>query len=61
MLHQLGVAYLSQRNPEKARKYLEEAATIAKNSENSSFYAEVLNTLGKAYYQQRNFDRAIAY
>jgi tetratricopeptide (TPR) repeat protein len=60
ILHQLGVAYLSQRNPTKAREYLEKALALVKD-EDSAFYAEVLNTLGKAYNQQRKFDKAIAF
>jgi tetratricopeptide (TPR) repeat protein len=58
ILHQLGVAYLNQNNPEKAREYLEEAVKIL-NGEESVFQAEVLNTLGEAYCQQRKFDKAI--
>jgi tetratricopeptide (TPR) repeat protein len=58
ILHQLGVAYLNQNNPEKAREYLEEAVKLL-NGEESVFQAEVLNTLGKAYYQQMKFDKAI--
>lgn len=57
ILHQLGVAYLSQRNPGKAREYLEEAVKLA-NGEESAFYAEVLATLGGVYYQQRKFELA---
>ena len=58
ILHQLGIAYLNQNNPGKAREYLEEAVKLL-NGEESAFQAEVLNTLGKAYYQQRKFDQAI--
>ena len=58
ILHQLGVAYLNQNNPGKAREYLEEAVKLL-NGEESAFQAEVLNTLGEAYYQQRKFDQAI--
>jgi tetratricopeptide (TPR) repeat protein len=58
ILHQLGVAYLNQKHPGKARDYLAEAVKLL-NGEESAFYAEVLNTLGKAYYQQREFDKAI--
>jgi tetratricopeptide (TPR) repeat protein len=58
ILHQLGVAYLNQKNPEKARDYLEEAVKLL-NGEESAFHAEVLNTLGEAYYEQRKFDKAI--
>jgi len=58
ILHQLGVAYLNQNNPGKAREYLEEAVKLL-NDEESVFQSEVLNTLGKAYYQQRKFDQAI--
>ncbi len=57
ILHQLGVAYLSQRNPVRAKEYLEEA--IKQVDKDSDFYAEIINTLGKAYYQQRQFDTAI--
>ncbi|MBE9126497.1 MULTISPECIES: tetratricopeptide repeat protein [unclassified Coleofasciculus] len=58
ILHQLGVAYLNQKNPGKARDYLAEAVKLL-NGEESAFYAEVLNSLGQAYYQQREFDKAI--
>ncbi len=61
ILHQLGVAYLSQRNSIKAREYLEEAAKIAKSARDSLFQAEILNTLGESYYQQRQFDKAITF
>ena len=61
ILHQLGVAYLSQRNSITAREYLEEAARIAKSHQNSLFQAEILNTLGESYYQQRQFDKAITF
>lgn len=42
ILHQLGVAYLSQRNPIKAREYLEEATQIAGSNHDLLFQAEVL-------------------
>jgi tetratricopeptide (TPR) repeat protein len=58
ILHQLGVAYLTQRDPDKARGYLEEA--VKKVEQNSSFHAEVLNTLGRAYEQQRQLEMAIS-
>jgi tetratricopeptide (TPR) repeat protein len=58
ILHQLGVTYLAQRNPDKAREYLEEA--IKKVEQNSSFHAEILNTLGNAYEQQRQLETAIS-
>jgi tetratricopeptide (TPR) repeat protein len=61
ILHQLGVAYLSQRNPRKAREYLEEAAKIAESHHNSLFQAEVLNTWGDSYDQQRQFDKAMTF
>ncbi|MFN6436383.1 MAG: tetratricopeptide repeat protein [Nostoc sp. DedSLP01] len=61
ILHQLGVAYLSKREPIKAREYLEEAEKIASEFPDSTFHAEVLNTLGDSYSQQRQFDTAIAY
>ena len=61
ILHQLGVAYLSKREPIKAREYLEEAEKIAHEFQDSTFHAEVLNTLGESYSQQRQFDRAITY
>jgi len=61
ILHQLGVAYLSQRNPVKAREYVEEAVKIAKSHHNSLFQAEVLNTLGDSYNQERQFDQAITF
>ncbi|HYX15840.1 MAG TPA: tetratricopeptide repeat protein [Nostoc sp.] len=60
ILHQLGVAYLSKNEPIKAREYLEEAEKIA-NDQDSTFHAEVLNTLGDSYGQQRQFDTAITY
>ncbi|MEO8892017.1 MAG: tetratricopeptide repeat protein, partial [Coleofasciculaceae cyanobacterium] len=58
ILHQLGVAYLTQRDPGKAREYLEEASK--KVEQNSSFHAKILNTLGKAYEQQRQLEMAIS-
>ncbi len=58
ILHQLGVAYLNQKNPEKAKDYLAEAVKLL-NGEESAFHAEVLNSLGEAYDQQREFDKAI--
>jgi tetratricopeptide (TPR) repeat protein len=61
ILYQLGVAYLSQRNPIKAREYLEAATGIAQNNNDSLFQAEVLNTLGKSYYQERQFNKAITF
>ncbi|HEY9603131.1 MAG TPA: tetratricopeptide repeat protein [Allocoleopsis sp.] len=57
ILHQLGVAYLTQRNPMKAKEYLEEAVKYVERE--SAFYAEILNTLGDAYTQQRQLDTAI--
>ena len=61
ILHQLGVAYLSKREPTEARKYLEDAIKIANEFQDSTFHAEVLNTLGDSYGQQRQFDTAITY
>ncbi|MDF5739680.1 tetratricopeptide repeat protein, partial [Nostoc sp. S13] len=61
ILHQLGVAYLSKREPTEARKYLEDAIKIANEFQDSTFHAEVVNTLGDSYSQQREFDTAIAY
>ncbi|MHC5718181.1 MAG: tetratricopeptide repeat protein, partial [Nostoc sp.] len=61
ILHQLGVAYLSKREPIKAREYLEEAEKIANEFPYSTFYAEVLKTLGDSYRQQRQSDTAITY
>ncbi|HBL12849.1 MAG TPA: hypothetical protein DD379_15925, partial [Cyanobacteria bacterium UBA11162] len=58
ILHQLGVAYLNQKKPKKARDYLAEAVKLL-NGEESAFHAEVLNSLGEAYDQQREFDKAI--
>jgi tetratricopeptide (TPR) repeat protein len=58
ILHQLGVAYLTQRDPAKAREYLEEA--VKKVERNSSFHGEILNTLGRAYEQQRQLEMAIS-
>ncbi|NEO98917.1 MAG: tetratricopeptide repeat protein [Symploca sp. SIO2E9] len=60
VLHQLGVAYLSQRNSVKARGYLEEVVKSV-NGEISAFQAEVLNSLGETYYQQRKFEQALPY
>lgn len=59
ILHQLGVAYLSQKNPAKAKEYLEEA--VKQVEENSPLSAEIFNTLGKAYAEQRQFEAAISY
>ncbi|MEH2364519.1 tetratricopeptide repeat protein, partial [Nostoc sp.] len=61
ILHQLGVAYVSKIEPIKAREYLEEAEKIANEFQDSTFHAEVLNTLGESYRLQRQFDTAIAY
>ena len=58
ILHELGVAYLAQRDPNKARGYLEEA--VKKVEQNSSFHAKILNTLGRAYEQQRQLEMAIS-
>lgn len=61
ILQQLGVVYLKQRMPEKARLHLEEAEKIAPKIGDSRFEAEVLNDLGRTYYQQRQFETAITY
>ncbi|WP_293146020.1 MULTISPECIES: tetratricopeptide repeat protein [unclassified Microcoleus] len=60
ILHQLGVAYLSQGNPVKAREYLEPALKLTKESGNVSLQAEVYNELGKAYEQERQFLAAMS-
>ena len=59
ILHQLGVAYLSQGKPVKAREYLDKALELTKESENLSLQAEVYNELGKAYKQQKQFPAAM--
>ncbi|WP_293127856.1 tetratricopeptide repeat protein [Microcoleus sp. bin38.metabat.b11b12b14.051] len=59
ILHQLGVAYLSQEKPVKAREYLDKALELTKESENLSLQAEVYNELGKAYKQQKQFPAAM--
>ncbi|MEG4811380.1 tetratricopeptide repeat protein, partial [Microcoleus sp. F8-D1] len=60
ILHQLGVAYLSQGKPVKAREYLEKALELTKESENLSLQADVYNELGKSYEQERKFQVAMS-
>jgi tetratricopeptide (TPR) repeat protein len=60
ILHQLGVAYLSQKNPEKAKGYLVDALTLAEQRENLLLQARVKSDLGEVYLRQREYERAIA-
>ncbi|MEG3981009.1 tetratricopeptide repeat protein [Microcoleus sp. T3B2] len=60
ILHQLGVAYLSQGKPVKAREYLEKALELTKGAENLSLRAEVYNELGKSYKQEGQFSTAMS-
>jgi tetratricopeptide (TPR) repeat protein len=61
ILHQLGVAYLSQKNPEKARGYLVDALKLAEQRNDLSLQARVKSDLGEVYLRQREYERAIAY
>ncbi|TAF21922.1 MAG: tetratricopeptide repeat protein [Oscillatoriales cyanobacterium] len=60
ILHQLGVAYLSQGKPLKAREYLEPALELTKESGNISLQAEVYNELGASYRQEGQFSVAMS-
>lgn len=59
ILHQLGVAYLSQGKPVKAREYLEKALELTAES-NSFLRAEVYKELGKSYEQEGQFSAAMS-
>ncbi|MBW4514437.1 MAG: tetratricopeptide repeat protein [Timaviella obliquedivisa GSE-PSE-MK23-08B] len=61
ILHQLGVAYLSQNNSGKAGEYLVEALKLAEQREDLSLQARVKSDLGEAYLRLRYFEEAIAY
>lgn len=61
ILHQLGVAYLSQDNPEKAGEYLVKALKLAEQREDLSLQVRVKSDLGEAYLRQQEYQRAIAY
>jgi len=61
ILHQLGVAYLSQDNPGKANGYLVNALKLAEQREDLSLQARVKSDLGEAYLRQKEYERAIAY
>jgi len=61
ILHQLGVAYLSRRNPGKAKEYLVDALNLAEQREDLSLQARVKSDLGEAYLRQEEYEEAIAY
>lgn len=58
LFHQLGVAYLSQRNATKAQKYLEKALELAQQRQDVSLAAEIYQGLGSTFAQQRRFNEA---
>ena len=60
ILHQLGVAYLSQNNPKKAGEYLVEALALAEQREDLSLQARVFSDLGEALGRLQHFEMAIA-
>jgi tetratricopeptide (TPR) repeat protein len=58
ILHQLGLAYLSQSNMLKAEEYLEEARKTAQRRYDTQLQAEVYQALGRTYAKQRCFEKA---
>jgi tetratricopeptide (TPR) repeat protein len=58
ILHQLGLAYLSQSNTLKAEEYLEEALKKAQRRYDTQIQAEVYQALGRTYVEQRCFEKA---
>ena len=60
ILHQLGVAYLSQGKPVKAREYLEKALELTAESNCFLLRAEVYNELGESYKQEGQFSAAMS-
>ncbi|MBK1990690.1 tetratricopeptide repeat protein, partial [Sphaerospermopsis aphanizomenoides BCCUSP55] len=61
ILLELGTAYISQHQPEKAREYLAEALQIAEKLAEVDFKRQVLNKIGDAYSEERKFEKAIDY
>jgi tetratricopeptide (TPR) repeat protein len=61
ILHQLGVAYLSQDNPGKAKGYLVDALKLAEQREDLSLQARVKSDLGETYLRQKEYEGAIDY
>jgi tetratricopeptide (TPR) repeat protein len=58
ILHQLGLAYLAQPNPQKAQDYLEEALKLAQRQNDTQSLSEIHQTLGRTYTKQRLFEKA---
>ena len=61
ILQQLGRAYISQRNPGKAREYLERALNLADCHQNLNFKGETLGYLGQVYLLENQIQKAIDY
>jgi tetratricopeptide (TPR) repeat protein len=61
ILLELGTAYISQYQPEKAREYLAEALQIAEKLADGNSKSWVLNKIGDAYSKERKFETAINY
>jgi len=59
ILHQLGVAYLSQKEPIKASEYLIDAFKLAEQQQNLALQARVKSDLGEASKQQSQYQQAI--
>jgi tetratricopeptide (TPR) repeat protein len=61
ILHQLGVAYLSQDNLNKAQGYLVDALTLAEQRDNLALQARVKRDLDIAFGKQGQHEKAIHY
>jgi tetratricopeptide (TPR) repeat protein len=61
ILHQLGVAYLSQDNPRKAQGYLVEALKLAEQRDDLALQARVKRDLDVAFTKQGQYEKAIDY
>jgi tetratricopeptide (TPR) repeat protein len=61
LLHQLGVAYLSQRNATKAQNYLENALELAQQRQDVSLAAEIYQDLGRTFAHRRSWEQARLY
>jgi tetratricopeptide (TPR) repeat protein len=61
ILLELGIAYISQHQPETAREYLAEALQIAEKLADVNFKRQVLNKIGDAFAEERKFEKAINY
>jgi len=61
LFHQLGVAYLSQRNATKAQNYLENALELAQQRQDVSLAAEIYQDLGRTFAHRRSWEQARLY